>query len=834
MPNYDINGYAISDFVVEGGGNPYLVGVGDRIRLPPAWSVSTDAVNFQITDNDGYLQGDAGADNSGDDTTQDVITTDAGGDPLPDGRVFAENSITLIDGDGHEIVVYVLAVGGTIVGAVASEPLLPGVTYEIASIDNVNNANAPDYVALESASAEQVNGETTDGGGYGDSIDGGSGSDAIHGGGGHDTIEGGSGNDYITGGSGDDTLSGGSGADYIDGDADSEVMATESLNWSLAGADDSELISGFTQNTGEMDVTVTLTDDGDNNPSWWIESSDETYTQPGEPMSDRSTLDMSGTGSGANSTTRIEFAASGGSSASDEVDNVVFRINGIDWSSGVRQDVVTVNAYDALGNPVTVVLTAAGDDVVTGQTVTAGGPNVDFHDEANGSVLVEIAGPVQEIEIIYSSAEGTGNHSIWVTDVHYDVMAPPVDGDDDISGGSGADTIDAGAGADTIDGGSDNDYILFGEGGATQADGDLVYGGTGDDTIDDVSGFNHTYNATIYGETGNDVIYGGDGDNLIDGGDDDDVISAEAGDDRITGGAGNDILSGGAGDDTFVFETGSGQDTITDFDMGDDDLDGFTNDQLDVSGLLDAQGNPLHAGDVMVTDDGSGNALLTFPTGESVVLWGVAPSAIDQPAELHAAGVPCFTAGTRIMTPGGEVQVEDLRVGDYVTTLSGGPMPLLWVGRRRLLADELNAQPELRPIRIRDGTFGNRGDLLLSPQHAMRLPDPSGGGQALVRAVHLMRHGDGRIRRAMGVRQVEYVHLLLPRHALVLANGAASESLYPGRFGLAGFALSAKAELFDLFPQLSRILDGQAKAADVYGPTTLPVLQKFPQGLVFH
>jgi GH24 family phage-related lysozyme (muramidase) len=45
-----------------------------------------------------------------------------------------------------------------------------------------------------------------------------------------------------------------------------------------------------------------------------------------------------------------------------------------------------------------------------------------------------------------------------------------------------------------------------------------------------------------------------------------DLILGGNGDDRITGGKGNDVLAGGAGVDTYIFNTGDGQDTITDSD----------------------------------------------------------------------------------------------------------------------------------------------------------------------------------------------------------------------------------------------------------------------------
>ena len=67
---------------------------------------------------------------------------------------------------------------------------------------------------------------------------------------------------------------------------------------------------------------------------------------------------------------------------------------------------------------------------------------------------------------------------------------------------------------------------------------------------------------------------------------------------------------------------------------------------------------------------------------------------------LNAAGVPCFTAGTCIRTPRGEVPVETLKLGDQVLTLDNGPQEIRWIGKRSLGSRELLAQPELKPICI--------------------------------------------------------------------------------------------------------------------------------------
>ena len=63
-----------------------------------------------------------------------------------------------------------------------------------------------------------------------------------------------------------------------------------------------------------------------------------------------------------------------------------------------------------------------------------------------------------------------------------------------------------------------------------------------------------------------------------------------AGDDTLTGSGGDDTLAGGDGDDRFVMTTSGGADTVSDFDVTDDDADGFYNDQIDVSGLTGGSG----------------------------------------------------------------------------------------------------------------------------------------------------------------------------------------------------------------------------------------------------
>ncbi|MEX0277107.1 MAG: Hint domain-containing protein, partial [Ruegeria sp.] len=342
--------------------------------------------------------------------------------------------------------------------------------------------------------------------------------------------------------------------------------------------------------------------------------------------------------------------------------------------------------------------------------------------------------------------------------------------------------------------------------GSSVAIADTYDGGAGIDEVD-YSGSTEAVNVDLGAGTGT----GGsaDGDSYTDienvtGSAHDDVLTGSGDANVLDGGAGDDTLSGGAGDDVYILQDGFGNDYILDFDTGDSDLDGFFNDQLDVTGLTDALGNPVNAWDVTVSDDGSGNALLTFPNGESLVLVGVAPSSIDSAQELNSAGIVCFAEGTRIRTPRGEVPVEELAPGDWLETMDCGPEQVVWAGRRDVGKRELAAKPSLKPVRIPAGLLGSWAPLFVSPQHGILVDDAHGAiGQRLARARHLAE-AKGPVRVANGKRRVAYFHLMFATHQIVWANGVASESFYPGPHAMKMLDAASRRELRNIVGDLDR------------------------------
>ncbi|WP_298837713.1 Hint domain-containing protein [uncultured Roseobacter sp.] len=175
--------------------------------------------------------------------------------------------------------------------------------------------------------------------------------------------------------------------------------------------------------------------------------------------------------------------------------------------------------------------------------------------------------------------------------------------------------------------------------------------------------------------------------------------------------------------------------------------------------------------------------------------------------EPESGRVICFTPGTRISTPRGQVPVEALRPGDLVQTRDNGAQPVRWLGRRHMSGARLFAMPALRPVRFRTGALGIEipdQELLVSPAHRMLIRgavarDLFNTDEVLVAARDLI-NGD-RIVRDTGARQVTYFHLLLPTHNVLWANGVATESFHPADTGPDLLDSGDRARLTSVIPE---------------------------------
>lgn len=175
----------------------------------------------------------------------------------------------------------------------------------------------------------------------------------------------------------------------------------------------------------------------------------------------------------------------------------------------------------------------------------------------------------------------------------------------------------------------------------------------------------------------------------------------------------------------------------------------------------------------------------------------------------------CFGAGTGIQTPKGEVPVEDLKVGDLVSTIEGVPQPLKWIGSRKLGPLDLMLNPRMRPVLIRKGALGDGmpgADLVVSPQHRLLVRSKVaqrvlGDTEALVPAKKLTSLPGVEVIESWDA--VEYFHFALEQHSVVMADQAYTESLYVGPEALKMLSPEAVEELKFLFPDL---FEGQGVA----------------------
>lgn len=158
----------------------------------------------------------------------------------------------------------------------------------------------------------------------------------------------------------------------------------------------------------------------------------------------------------------------------------------------------------------------------------------------------------------------------------------------------------------------------------------------------------------------------------------------------------------------------------------------------------------------------------------------------------------CYARGTMIRTATGEMPIERLRPGTQVMTLAGTrlmPQTVRWLGHRRI---DLTAHPHpetVAPVRILRNAFGPampQRDLLVSPDHAIFVDG------MLICARQLINGAT--IRQETGWTAVDYYHVELDDHAVLLAEGLPAESYLDT--GNAGFFANSGAPLV-LHPDLT-------------------------------
>jgi hypothetical protein len=166
----------------------------------------------------------------------------------------------------------------------------------------------------------------------------------------------------------------------------------------------------------------------------------------------------------------------------------------------------------------------------------------------------------------------------------------------------------------------------------------------------------------------------------------------------------------------------------------------------------------------------AGAAASQFGTREALACKGGVPGPCG-----GGGGTACFLRGTRLLTPDDERKIEDLRIGDLITTLSGEAKPITWIGRRVYRRSTDSRHPEsVLPVRVARGALGRgtpHDDLLISQHHALLVDG------LFIEAVDLVNGSSITLQPAAEASEIEYLHVKLARHDVILAQGAPTETL---------------------------------------------------------
>jgi len=137
-------------------------------------------------------------------------------------------------------------------------------------------------------------------------------------------------------------------------------------------------------------------------------------------------------------------------------------------------------------------------------------------------------------------------------------------------------------------------------------------------------------------------------------------------------------------------------------------------------------------------------------------------------------GHHCMLRGTRILTCRGPERVEDLSIGEHVVT-TRGEKPIKWIGRQLFSQGPSERWPDsVHPIRVSRSAIADNvpdADLYLSPMHALLIDDVLIEVKDLVNGISISRVVP------KGMSDIEYFHIELETHEVILAEGAPVETL---------------------------------------------------------
>lgn len=268
---------------------------------------------------------------------------------------------------------------------------------------------------------------------------------------------------------------------------------------------------------------------------------------------------------------------------------------------------------------------------------------------------------------------------------------------------------------------------------------------------------------------GQEIVFGSTSGTILNGGRE--IISAggTATGVVVNSGAAEYVNSGGTASNTVVSSGGTDYVNAGATVSGTQLLSGGTIDLVSLAYTSDGTVSLDQATDTLTVTEGSNTYAQTLSGTYTNEYFHLA-SGSDASTLVTVDSTPCYCPGTRLAVPGGEAAVEHLRIGDLVTT-PDGPMPVKWIGRRSYSGRFARGNKAVLPIRISAGALADGvpcRDLWVSPKHAMLLDGVLIPAEVLVNGSSIVQIPE--------VEDIEYFHVELDRHGILVAEGALAES----------------------------------------------------------
>ncbi|MFK7870220.1 MAG: Hint domain-containing protein [Roseobacter sp.] len=175
------------------------------------------------------------------------------------------------------------------------------------------------------------------------------------------------------------------------------------------------------------------------------------------------------------------------------------------------------------------------------------------------------------------------------------------------------------------------------------------------------------------------------------------------------------------------------------------------------------------------------------------------------------AAFGAFARGTLLQTEEALIAIEDVLPGDRLITADGRTETVLWIGKMRYTAqNDVMRKPLVRVLPDAFGPNRPENNTILGPYARLLYPAPGVAKKTDVCSVTTPASAfldNGTVVEALPPTEVQLYHLILGRHAAVIAGGIAVETYHPGLHPLEHIEPRFKCLFPGLFPHVTHLAD---------------------------